>query len=430
MGRMRGSPVRRLGAAAAVLIVLLLLFPTREASRPVRETLFSSRQAPLSVFDRLGKGLPQRDVRPLWLGVGSAAQPGGEKLHPAAVVNGCAFLLAAGQGKNAETTFLIDADQGAGLAGVHPPAGVFRLPDGPPVPLDYLRRWAGSRLPGAVLLFGAVELDGVKGKERGLLCAFFAGDKQGLDGWPFWTAGTVGRAVWLEAPADPAAGLSISEMMKAVQGRKPLMMELHPETRLRAAHVYTWTSPVLQPYTSKMAFPLADLARLDPSIVLDIRYATTNNFTGRKIYPEARAYLARDVAERLVLVNKALRRKGFRLKVYDAYRPVSAHWRLWEAARDKSFLADPGIGSKHSRAAAVDCTLVTLNGGEVEMPTAFDDFSFNACRSSPTTPKARRNLDVLTRAMTEQGFLPLEKEWWHFDAADWARYPLLDIPLG
>ncbi|MGC7880007.1 hypothetical protein ACP3TI_12275, partial [Desulforudis sp. 1190] len=75
MGRMRGSPVRRLGAAAAVLIVLLLLFPTREASRPVRETLFSSRQAPLSVFDRLGKGLPQRDVRPLWLGVGSAAQP-------------------------------------------------------------------------------------------------------------------------------------------------------------------------------------------------------------------------------------------------------------------------------------------------------------------------------------------------------------------
>jgi beta-N-acetylhexosaminidase/D-alanyl-D-alanine dipeptidase len=182
---------------------------------------------------------------------------------------------------------------------------------------------------------------------------------------------------------------------------------------------------------------LVDVALVDPTIVLDLRYATPNNFTGVKIYPVARCLLRRDVARRLAAVQSELRAEGIGLEAWDCYRPISVQKRFFDLVPDPRYVAEPVFengrpiaGSKHNRGAAVDVTLVDATGRQLEMPTDFDDFSLRAHRDDTTaTPGARRNAQHLEAAMVKQGFLPLATEWWHFDAPGWEAYELLDEPL-
>lgn len=182
---------------------------------------------------------------------------------------------------------------------------------------------------------------------------------------------------------------------------------------------------------------LVELVRLDPGIVLDMRYATANNFTGQPVYPSGRCYLLADIARRVAAVQQSLKEQGLGLKVYDCYRPFSVQQRFWSIMPDERYVLEPrrenGVivkSSRHNRGAAVDVTLVDAKGRELAMPTGFDDFSEKAHRGSQeASAEARRNSDILERAMVRQGFEPLPTEWWHFDGPGWQASPPLDLPL-
>ncbi|MDZ7413270.1 MAG: D-alanyl-D-alanine dipeptidase [candidate division KSB1 bacterium] len=175
---------------------------------------------------------------------------------------------------------------------------------------------------------------------------------------------------------------------------------------------------------------LLDIRALDSTIVVELKYATSDNFVGQPLYGANVCYLRRPTAERLARVQQRLRAQGLGLKVYDCYRPLSVQWRMWELVPDTRYVADPRKGSRHNRGAAVDVTLVDTAGHELLMPSAFDDFSEKASRSyAQAPPEALRHRALLEEAMTAEGFVPLASEWWHFDDPQWERYSVLDIPL-
>jgi len=184
---------------------------------------------------------------------------------------------------------------------------------------------------------------------------------------------------------------------------------------------------------------LVDLSKVDPSIIVELRYATTNNFTGKIIYPSGRALLRRDVAKRLECVQESLEELGLGLKVWDAYRPFSVQKKFFSIVPDDRYVARPtedgGLpvdGSKHNRGAAVDVTLVDLETGrELEMPTLFDDFSRRAHRDyEGCSAEAKKNRKILEDAMKEEGFIPLPTEWWHFDGPNWEKYGISEQPVA
>lgn len=176
---------------------------------------------------------------------------------------------------------------------------------------------------------------------------------------------------------------------------------------------------------------LMDIRTVNPGIRLDIRYATTNNFVKRKLYPVARCVLRGTAARRLARVQDDLEKKGLGLKVYDCYRPLSVQKLMWQAVPNPRYLANPAKGSRHNRGAAVDLTLVDRNGKELEMPTEFDNFTARAHRNyNGASDRAKKNRQLLEDAMKKYGFIPISNEWWHFDAPDWNKYAILDIPFG
>lgn len=156
-------------------------------------------------------------------------------------------------------------------------------------------------------------------------------------------------------------------------------------------------------------------------IALDIRYATTNNFTGRRVYPEAKAFLRKPTALKLGKAQQKLEERNLSLKVYDAYRPLSVQKIFWKIMPDERYVADPAKGSRHNRGSAVDVTMVELQSGrELNMPSGYDDFSPRAFYSfTNLPPEAVSNRALLRAVMSDCGFIPFETEWWHFDDADW-----------
>lgn len=171
---------------------------------------------------------------------------------------------------------------------------------------------------------------------------------------------------------------------------------------------------------------LVDVKTVDPTIVVELRYGTSRNLTGRALYPlETPALVRPAVAERLVKAQRYLRTLGYRLKIWDAYRPMAVQMELWRATRNAEFVADPleGDGSLHTWGVAVDVTLVDSNGREVAMPTGFDEFTPAAkLRYSGNNPAIKFHVKVLRDAMHKGGFLGEIKEWWHFVASDWKKY--------
>jgi len=170
-----------------------------------------------------------------------------------------------------------------------------------------------------------------------------------------------------------------------------------------------------------------EIKRFDPTIVIDLRYAGPNNFTHRSLYSPGMPALVRlSVAKRLAFAQKFLKEHGYGLKIWDAYRPSAAQQQLWAATPNNSYVADPkdGIGSMHTRGAAVDVTLVDRKGKDVPMPTEFDNFTPAAMTSyQGSNQVVRANLKLLQKAMARAGFYGLRTEWWHFCAADWTTYP-------
>lgn len=168
---------------------------------------------------------------------------------------------------------------------------------------------------------------------------------------------------------------------------------------------------------------LVELTQISPHIRLDIRYATTRNFTGKIVYPSARCFLLKKTALRLHRVQQRLEAMGCGLLVYDGYRPLSVQKIFWELVPDPRFVADPATGSQHNRGTAVD---VTLDGRE--MPSDFDDFSERAAHSyRGGSLEALRNRDILKQAMESQGFISYETEWWHYEEPDAKNDPILDV---
>jgi len=170
-----------------------------------------------------------------------------------------------------------------------------------------------------------------------------------------------------------------------------------------------------------------NIQSVDSTIAIDLRYGGSNNVTRRPIYPpETQAIIRASVAQRLVIAQKYLKAKGYGLKIWDAYRPLKTQAQLWQATHNRSFVADPngGIGSMHTRGAAIDATLVDAAGAEVPMPTDFDSFSPAArLLYQGRDPVVRSNLKLLQKAMAHAGFYGLRTEWWHFCAPDWKKYP-------
>src|SRR3954468_16442561 len=180
---------------------------------------------------------------------------------------------------------------------------------------------------------------------------------------------------------------------------------------------------------------LVEIVKLDPTIRLDIRYATTNNFMHRPMYAQAKAFLQRPAAEALARAHRALKNKGYGIVVFDGYRPWSVTKAFWDAAseaeRKIEFVANPQKGSRHNRGCAADITLFDLStGAEVKMPSDYDEFSE---RAYPVykggAPEARASRDLLRAAMEAQGFTVYPAEWWHFDYKDWKEYRIMDIPF-
>jgi D-alanyl-D-alanine dipeptidase len=181
-------------------------------------------------------------------------------------------------------------------------------------------------------------------------------------------------------------------------------------------------------YNRPRSFDLLELAMLDSTIKLDIRYASTNNFMGTAFYKQARAFLQRPAAEALVRVHKKLKDKGYGLLIHDGYRPWYVTKMFWEATTpaQHDFVADPSQGPKHNRGCAVDLTLYALNTGEaVKMVGGYDEMTKRSYPYYPGgTSLERWHRNVLREAMESEGFTVYPTEWWHFDYKDWEQYPI------
>lgn len=176
---------------------------------------------------------------------------------------------------------------------------------------------------------------------------------------------------------------------------------------------------------------LVELIKFDPTIRLDIRYATKNNFLSTQVYSQARAFLQRPAAEALVRVNKKLQSKGYGLLIQDAYRPWYITKVFWDATPDnlKQFVADPSKGSKHNTGCAVDLTLYDLKTGKpVVMPSVYDEMSERAYPNyNGGTVEQRKLRDLLRAEMESEEFTVYDVEWWHFNYKDSKYYAVQNI---
>ena len=180
-----------------------------------------------------------------------------------------------------------------------------------------------------------------------------------------------------------------------------------------------------------LATDLVELRKLDPTIRLEIRYATTNNFLGTKFYTQARGFMQRPAAKALVRAHRKLKRQGYGLLIHDAYRPWYVTKVFWDATPEdkKWFVADPSKGSRHNRGCAVDLTLYHLKTGKpVEMAATYDETTDRAHADYPGgTSLQRWHRELLRQAMEAEGFTIYAPEWWHFDYKDWQKYRIGNV---
>ena len=165
-----------------------------------------------------------------------------------------------------------------------------------------------------------------------------------------------------------------------------------------------------------------------PGVVLDLRYATTNNITGKVLYPEAKAYLRQETIRKLRRVARKLEEEGYRLVIWDAWRPASAQRALWQAKPDGKFLTPPSKISRHRRGTSVDISLADKDGRILPMPSDFDEFNAKADEDFSDVPKeAAKRARILRNIMFNAGFSGVPDEWWHYDLQDWSDYDAIIV---
>jgi len=179
--------------------------------------------------------------------------------------------------------------------------------------------------------------------------------------------------------------------------------------------------------TDGIAMKLVEITPESHDVLLDIRYATADNFTGQPIYRRAACYLLPEAADALQRAIDLARPLGYRFKIFDAFRPSEAQWLMWTHTPDPEFLADPRRGSPHSRGAAVDLTLIDHAGAELPMGTAFDAFTPLSHHGVTQIAAAdQHNRALLLGLMTAAGWDFYRNEWWHYQLFDARRYPVLE----
>ena len=183
---------------------------------------------------------------------------------------------------------------------------------------------------------------------------------------------------------------------------------------------------ILRPINTNAEGPLVDIQTVDPTIVVELRYAGNNNLLKHPLYPQGMRARARpEVATALAKAQTTLRRYQYGLKIWDAYRPAAVQTKLWQASRNSDFVANPevGVGSLHSWGIAVDATLVDTWNRPVSMPSDFDDFSPAAMwRYTGRSFEVLGHVRLLQWAMHRAGFWGMRTEWWHFTIADWKKF--------
>ena len=201
-------------------------------------------------------------------------------------------------------------------------------------------------------------------------------------------------------------------------------------TRITKAYVSVYAISAVVPYALYQKPELMDPTEKDPSILIEQRLATANTPLGEPVYERARILLRKPVAEAILRISRRAREQGYRLKIYDAYRPLSVSQRLYAKHPDVRYLAAPNVGSRHNRGAALDLTLTDAEGSEIEMPSDYLTFDTRSHRNSPgMTAAARKNMELLTSLMATERFTTINEEWWHYDAPNWEQYPVMDEPL-
>lgn len=167
------------------------------------------------------------------------------------------------------------------------------------------------------------------------------------------------------------------------------------------------------------------LKNYSSEFVYDMKYATTDNFLNSKVYDCAECYLRLKTVNSLVNANKAFVKRGYRIKIFDCYRPVDIQKKMWEIVPNPEYVADPKKGSIHNRGGAVDITLVDKNGNELDMGTSFDYFGPKAGHNYKNlSAKVRSNRKLLRKIMQRNGFLIFESEWWHYNLQDAKKNPV------
>jgi D-alanyl-D-alanine dipeptidase len=254
----------------------------------------------------------------------------------------------------------------------------------------------------------------------------------GADLWLAMTDGEVGAKpseVTLQGERVSFRGITFTRVPFGETTGEVFRIEpLAPVAELRVAALEA------QPPAESPAPPrtpeLVELTSLEPSLRLEMRYATTDNFMGTVFYQQARAFLQKPAALALAQAQQHLRPQGFGLLIYDAYRPWYVTKMFWDATptHQREFVANPADGSRHNRGCAIDLTLVELTSGEpVSMPSGYDEFSHRAYSDYPAWSERQRDLRaLLTKTLENEGFQRLPNEWWHFDFATWRDYPILN----
>ena len=175
---------------------------------------------------------------------------------------------------------------------------------------------------------------------------------------------------------------------------------------------------------------IIDIKEVNPRIIVDMKYATEDNFAKKRLYDSNTCFLRKSTAIKLDAVQKELEGMNLGLKVWDCYRPMAVQKIFWTILPDERYVANPEKGSRHNRASSVDVTLVDSQGRELQMPTGFDDFSPRAHHHYQDLPdQVIRNRELLKGLMEKAGFIPLSEEWWHYDDQNWMQYEIMDVPF-
>lgn len=177
---------------------------------------------------------------------------------------------------------------------------------------------------------------------------------------------------------------------------------------------------------------MVNIKEFIPGIAVDLVYSTPDNIHGQTIYNIKNAYLRRGTAVKLKNAQEEFVSRGYRLKVWDAYRPPEAQFKLWEIMPDTRFVVNPWQGfSYHSRGVAIDVTLLDENGKEISMPSGFDDFTARADRDyTDVSPEQALHAQLLEEVMAANGLKSIYYEWWHFTDSERDKYEVYDQVLN